>query len=50
MSGLTVLSKTGTAMNCKRRLYRAWLIGSVGCIVFGGVAGANEPDKPATVI
>ena len=37
-------------MNWKRSLYRAWFIGSIGCIIFGGIAGANEPDTPATVI
>ena len=48
MRGLTVMR--GTAMNWKRPLYRASFIGLVGCMVFGGIAGANEPDRPATVI
>jgi hypothetical protein len=47
---LVMMLAYAVLMNWKRRLYRAWFIGSVGCIVFGGIAGANEPDKPATMI
>src|SRR4029077_6368731 len=32
------------------KLFNMPILAACLCIIFGGIAGANEPDKPATVI